>query len=527
MSRHDLLPPNATTLERDFSRVTSSLQRAGGPVPIIRTAKRVNIPDSVLPWLIFEYGLGEILPYLGNNQRRAIAEGVLWQRIRGTPEAVRIALGWIGVDGFIDESEAGSSRWAEYQLGLEEATSGDEIIDNIVGVSRISSPVRSRLQRIHAVYDIRQLVWDQGRLDDGMWDDHSGVRPRPEWPQISYGQILSSHLEENATVASAHTSSYATRVYALTHFRWDHSVWDQDRDVLNYPALVSNQEGFSAQYQGQVWGPFRWRAETWEALNVVISSSMQPPEQQAETGFVLGPASDFQDGVLQAESLDFGSLAFTKQGSIAFVAGGGPLNTNALEFQNSGWSWSTLRAAWDRSYDTIGDVYTMEAYVNLGPLPTSSESEHTVSRLIFGCLPFRVDWRIESLWGEVRATLEANVLGGHVTFISHDVNNYESLDLTPIIWAPSEWKRLALVRDLATEPGYLTLSLYFDDQRMWFDTIERSLFDDLNPDDYRNQDSFYWKWEVQGMHYGEAAQPPRMHGFRLVKGTALYQGETI
>jgi hypothetical protein len=72
-SRYDLLPPNATQLERDLSRVMSSLVRTGPPVPLIRTAKRTDIPDSVVPWLIYEYGLGEILPYLGNNQRQALA----------------------------------------------------------------------------------------------------------------------------------------------------------------------------------------------------------------------------------------------------------------------------------------------------------------------------------------------------------------------------------------------------------------------------------------------------------------------
>jgi P2-related tail formation protein len=287
VSLYDLLPPNATALERDFSRAVSSLQRAGGPLPIVRTAKRVDIPDSVLPWLIFEYGLGEILPYLGDNQRLALAEGVLWQRIRGTPDAVRIALGWIGVSGLIDESEAGSYRWAEYQLGLEEATSGEEIIDNIVGVSRISSPVRSRLQRIYAVYDIRQLVWDQGLLDDGMWDDHSGVRPNPNWPQISYGKIHSSQVEENTTVTSAHTSCHATLVTVWNHFRLDQSIWDEDRDILNHPAIVTTQEGLGTRYEGQTWGAFAWRPEAWNAINVVISCEVTTSGHGAGVEYLL------------------------------------------------------------------------------------------------------------------------------------------------------------------------------------------------------------------------------------------------
>mgnify|MGYP006268242229 FL=1 len=274
-SRYDLLPPNATQLERDFSRATSNLVRTGSPVPIIRTAKRTNIPDSVVPWLIYEYGLGEILPYLGNNQRLAIAEGVLWQRIRGTPESVRVALNWIGVSGLIEESEGGSYRWAEYQLGLFAGTTGSAIIDNIVGIAGISSPVRSRLQRIYAVYDIRQLVWDQGLLDDGMWDDHSGVRPNPDWPQISYGQIHASLVAENTTVASTHTDVIGILVQLIDHFRLDHSVWDEDRDVINHPGLLTNQEGVSCAYLYQTWGAFSWQATTtWLTTNVVATSTV-------------------------------------------------------------------------------------------------------------------------------------------------------------------------------------------------------------------------------------------------------------
>lgn len=274
-SRYDLLPPNATQLERDFSRSTSGLERVGPSVPIIRTAKRTNIPDSVVPWLIYEYGLGEILPFLGNNQRRALEEGVLWQRIRGTPDAVRIALSWIGVTGLVEESEGGSSRWAEYQLGLAAATSGEQIIDDIVGVTRISSPVRSRLQRIYAVYDFRRFVLDDSLLSDGgMLSDHSGVRPRPDWPQISYGQILSSLVEENATVVSTHTDVISALVKTFDRFLLDHSLMDEEWHTLNHPGMLTNQEGVSSAYQGQTWAAIRWQPTAWGDVNVVASSSV-------------------------------------------------------------------------------------------------------------------------------------------------------------------------------------------------------------------------------------------------------------
>jgi P2-related tail formation protein len=288
VSRYDLLPPNATTLERDFSRVTSNLQRVGPPVPLIRTAKRVDIPDSVVPWLIYEYGLGEVLPYLGNDQRLALRDGVLWQRIRGTPESVRVALSWIGIQGLIEEPEGGTTRWAEYMLGLSAATQGEEIIDRIAAVARISSPVRSRLSRIYAVYDMRRAVYDQCAWDDGsIYDDHSGVRPRPDWPQISYGQIFSTYVQLNPIASSAQPEQMATYVQAFDSFRYDFSQWDEGWHSLNPIGVLTTQEGRSAQYEGQIWGAFRWQQDKpWPDVNVVVSSALNgtptdPPFLQA------------------------------------------------------------------------------------------------------------------------------------------------------------------------------------------------------------------------------------------------------
>ena len=59
-----LLPSSSTPLERDLSASMNALPRLKDSVELIRTAKRENIPDSVVPFLIYEYGPGELLPYL-------------------------------------------------------------------------------------------------------------------------------------------------------------------------------------------------------------------------------------------------------------------------------------------------------------------------------------------------------------------------------------------------------------------------------------------------------------------------------
>ena len=186
-----LLPSSSTRLERDLSASMNTLERLAAGAELIRTAKRENIPDSVVPFLIYEYGLGELLPYL-SDPRTAIATGVLWQRLRGTPQSFRIALGWIGNDGTIEESEGGTINWSQFQLGLASAPVDLSQTDSVVEIGRLSSPVRSSLFRIYGGwYDGRRFKLDEHMLSglDPLCD-HTGVYLKPEWPQLSFGRIF-------------------------------------------------------------------------------------------------------------------------------------------------------------------------------------------------------------------------------------------------------------------------------------------------------------------------------------------------
>lgn len=202
MSLYDLLPPNSTQLERDFSRSVSFLPKLEGGPPVIRTAKRRNIPPSVLPWLVYEYGLGEVSQYF-DDFNQLIIDGVAWQQIRGTPDSISQAVGWLGLNGTVDESEAGSYRWSEFQIGLEAATS-EPIVRDVIYLARLSAPVRSRLNRVFAVYDFRRFVLDDSLLSEGaMLSDHSGTRPG--WAggtQISFGRVTDRDLSVGPTIAA-------------------------------------------------------------------------------------------------------------------------------------------------------------------------------------------------------------------------------------------------------------------------------------------------------------------------------------
>jgi hypothetical protein len=184
-----LLPSSSTRLERDLSTSMDSLPRLGAAAELIRDAKRENIPDSVVPFLLYEYGLGELLPYL-SDPRTAISTGVLWQRLRGTPKSFSIALGWIGNDGTIEESEGNTINWSQFQLGLDSAPVDLSQTDSVVEIGRLSSPVRSSLFRIYGGwYDGRRFQLDNHQLSGlDTLCDHTGVYLKSEWPQLSFGR---------------------------------------------------------------------------------------------------------------------------------------------------------------------------------------------------------------------------------------------------------------------------------------------------------------------------------------------------
>ena len=271
MSHYDLLPPNATTLERDFSRSTSSLERTGAATPVVRTAKRVGIPDSVVPWLIYEYGLGELLDFIP-DQRQAIADGVPWQRIRGTPQSLIDALDWIGLEGEIDESEGGTTRWAEYQIGLPAPVQGLDVIRQIMAVAVLSQPQRSRLQRVFSVYDYRRFVLDDSLLSDGSpLSDHTGTRPIPGGPQISFGDYRAALINAPPTLRVSTVWVLPVLVPYIDTFLLDHSLLDEDWHQLDAPiGRTDIIAGTAARLDVRRWTTVAWPAEPWDGAGSAV-----------------------------------------------------------------------------------------------------------------------------------------------------------------------------------------------------------------------------------------------------------------
>jgi hypothetical protein len=175
MNAHvDLLPDSATPWMRMLAENRDPIRTTGPQFDGVRFAATFQ-PPQFLPWIIWQYGLGELTPYVpALNQ--LIDEGVRWQRVRGTPAAIYQGLAWIGYAGTLEESAARRKRWNRFQLHLSRVRDNDlPDLGRIDGIVSLSPPARSRFSRGFRGYDIRAAETSYQRTSGSLTSDHSGV----------------------------------------------------------------------------------------------------------------------------------------------------------------------------------------------------------------------------------------------------------------------------------------------------------------------------------------------------------------
>ncbi|OJH30452.1 Phage tail protein (Tail_P2_I) [Armadillidium vulgare] len=177
-----LLPPNATKQEKALVNAIDYKVDPG----CIRGFK-FNLKEEVLPWLIEEYELGEILRWV-KDRRKAIVEGVKFQRLRGTPESLKIALKWANIEDIIIIEEPPGKYFFELQIGIKEVAN-DFFVDAVVELAKLSLPVRSRLMRIfNDYYNAQRFILDESLFGD-LLSDYSGVKIEKDGPVLSFGRV--------------------------------------------------------------------------------------------------------------------------------------------------------------------------------------------------------------------------------------------------------------------------------------------------------------------------------------------------
>ncbi|WMT84895.1 phage tail protein [Wolbachia endosymbiont of Listronotus oregonensis] len=178
----NLLPPNATKQER---ALVDAIDYKVDP-SCIRGFK-FSLKDEILPWIIEEYGLEEILRWV-KNKRRAIVEGVKFQRLRGTPASLKIALKWANIEDITIIEEPPGKHFFELQIGIKDVPN-DFFVDAVVELAKLSLPARSRLMRIfNDYYNVDRFILDES-IFGSLLSDYSGRKVEKDGPVLSFGRI--------------------------------------------------------------------------------------------------------------------------------------------------------------------------------------------------------------------------------------------------------------------------------------------------------------------------------------------------
>jgi len=294
MPFESLLPPDSTTaLEVQLERVGDLFEKFSADVESIRGVKLGSPPSVYLPFLIYEYGLGELSPYVPNLYD-LIREGVRWQRVRGTHESVYMGLDWLGYSGTLEDPPARRTRWNLFQIALDRVRDDEDVLARIEGVAQLSAPVRSYFWRGYAGYDIRALEYSWSKWAQTLYSTYSGRRigGQAKW---SFG-----------------------RVYAFDHTMTETELTD-----------LGVWEELPPEDEPLTWGPFPWGAFPWGSSAGRARSVRMADGTLTDTAWVVFKNSDDEvigarraralhrvatavsDGVFQVGSEEFNPVAAT------------------------------------------------------------------------------------------------------------------------------------------------------------------------------------------------------------------------
>lgn len=183
-----LLPRNRTAFEVAFSDAVDRWAQTDPAITQMRSMDFTAPPPDWLPFLIWEYGLGELTPYVPNLYD-LILEGLGWQRVRGTPSAISRALGWIGYAGSLEEFPTRRRHWNRFMLELDRVRDAEiPDLERLEALSGLSSPLRSVFWRGWQGYDIRAMETGRHRLSHVRLSSFSGVRLPPGRAKWSFGR---------------------------------------------------------------------------------------------------------------------------------------------------------------------------------------------------------------------------------------------------------------------------------------------------------------------------------------------------
>lgn len=239
-----ILPRNATPVEATLEDSANPIRRIGASPALMIGWKYKTPPDPrTIPFLIAEYGLGEISSFVPNVEQ-LLAQGIDWQRIRGTPAAVALGLSWLVYTATIETAPLRRLRWNTFQLALNQFRA-NEVPDlgRVEGITGLSVPLRSQFVRGFYAYDVRAAEISYSKISDCMIGSDSGARITEGGAVWSYGRIFDYDVSPNQAdltaagvwiAPSALPFTWATAPYSWSDmdFPWGTIVNDVRRRLM-------------------------------------------------------------------------------------------------------------------------------------------------------------------------------------------------------------------------------------------------------------------------------------------------------
>lgn len=220
----DLLPKNATAFERNLSKTLDRTASYGPTIESIAGFKTLDIlPETFGPWMVAEFGLGPISEFF-NDADMLIGAGIPWQRLRGTPLALAIALSWLEyIDLTLEDANERRLKWNRYQIDMGRVPESERpILLKAEYLAGLSDPARSVFFRGFHGYDVRALEWSGRAWGNSIWGDDSGVRLPDGSVKWSHGEILSGTI----IVGEEERQALGVNVSAGDEPGWEDVPWD-------------------------------------------------------------------------------------------------------------------------------------------------------------------------------------------------------------------------------------------------------------------------------------------------------------
>ncbi|KZN66837.1 phage tail protein [Pseudoalteromonas luteoviolacea] len=260
-----LLPYNHSDLQAAVVEHGQLEAVLGEGVQLLRGFKS-HPKQSLLPWLIWEYGLGALVPYL-DDLDQVLQQGLAWQRIRGTKKSLEMAFDWLGFS-ISDVEESKSYRhFYRYQCHLNQLPDLNDV-ERMAQLAELSAPARSELVRVTYNLDLRELKLSASGFGT-LLSDHSGYRHRlknGKLLRISTRREHQTNVDAPGSVTSARErkqhcnwQSYSSQV--LGSMRLSNSIVHSFQSANTHSRQTSRAHTIGqAQWFGY------WQASAWSEI---------------------------------------------------------------------------------------------------------------------------------------------------------------------------------------------------------------------------------------------------------------------